>query len=194
MDPQRIEEFRRKLREGRPVRVVGGQVVLDGATPGPPGTPPPPIPNPPLPPPGVQVKPHEWGAVASAPFYATTAGQTRALKEQALLATEYPGFVMDIDDDGTPFSHGWIGPNDQLGGSYHVLLVLPPGYGQGVMPSVHVLEPPVAAGAPHLYVDGSLCLDHSGAFTRKSTLLTALAWVSVWLVLYEGWRTTGIPW
>ena len=57
MDPQRIEEFRRKLREGRPVRVVGGRVVLDGSTPATPGAPAPPPPSAT----GVQVKPHEWG-------------------------------------------------------------------------------------------------------------------------------------
>lgn len=130
----------------------------------------------------------------STPFYDSRAGQARALKEQALLASEYPGFMLDVDDDGTPFAHGWIGPSDTLVGSYHVLLVLPPGYGRGAMPSAHVLEPRLAPGAPHQYTDGSLCLDHSGAFTRKSTLLTSLAWVSVWLVLYEGWLSTGTPW
>lgn len=41
------------------------------------------------------------------------------------------------------------------------------------------------------YNDGSLCVDHSGAFTPRSTLITFLAWVSVWLVLYEGWLETG---
>lgn len=192
MDPQRIEEFRRKLREGRPVRVVGGQVMIDGHTiagqPDPSQPPAPPFPI------GVQVKPHEWGAPKITPFYATPAGQTRALREQDLLAADYPRFVMDVDDDGTPFAHGWIGPSDTLAGWYHVLLVLPPGYGQGVLPSVHVLEPPLATGSPHRYRDGSLCLDHSGAFNRRSSLLTVLAWTSVWLVLYEGWLTTGTPW
>ena len=60
MNPQRIEEFRKKLREGRPVRVVnGGIVTVDDATANasPPNAPPP---NP-AEPRGVQVKPHEWG-------------------------------------------------------------------------------------------------------------------------------------
>lgn len=61
MDPQRIEEFRNKLREGRPVRVVGGQVVLDGM-PDPnvrAGASPSQAPRQGV---GVHVKPHEWGA------------------------------------------------------------------------------------------------------------------------------------
>lgn len=196
MDHQDIEEFRRKLREGRPVRVVGGQVVLEGNKTERNEAAAPPARAPSESKPSVTVKPHEWGAdaSASAPFYADPRGEARALEEQALLARHYPGFVMDVDDDGTPFVHGRIGPNETLTGSYHVLLVLPPGYGEGVMPGAYILDPPLREGAPHRFDDGSLCLEHSGAFTRKSTLLTLLAWVGVWLVLYEGWVSTGTPW
>lgn len=130
-------------------------------------------------------------ASTESPFYTTAAGEARALTEQALLTREYPGFVMDVDDRGTPYAHGWIGPNSKLHDAYHVLLLIPPGYGRGVMPTVHVLEPRIRTGAPHLFADGSMCLNHSGAFTGKSTLLTMLAWASVWLVLYEGWVETG---
>jgi hypothetical protein len=198
MNPQRIEEFRKKLREGRPVRVVNGQVVAEdgGGAGGPPapttqgsGKPAPAAAQ------GVQVKPHEWGASAAPElFYATPAGEARAFAEQALLAREYPGFEMDVDDDGTPFAHGFIGPNEVIKGRYHLLLVIPPAYGNGALPLSFVLEPAMPPGAPHRYQDGSLCLDHSGAFTRKSTLVTFLAWVSVWLVLYEEWIETGRAW
>lgn len=194
MDPQRVEEFRRKLREGRPVRVVNGQVVLEQAQAGDAGRPenaaPAPSPH------GVQVKPHDWGSAAGAetPFYASARGEARALQEQAILAREYPAFSMDVEKDGTPYAHGWIGPNPELRGAYHVLVLIPPGYGRGMVPAVHVLEPALRPGAPHTYQDGSLCLDHTGAFTNKSTLVTLLAWVSVWLVLYEGWIETGVRW
>ncbi len=193
MDARRLEEFRRKLREGRSVRVVDGRVVLaeeaeqqkpEGRARGP---------SPVPPPTGVSVKPHEWGAAAQ-PLRATDAGVERALKEQAVLVREYPGFVMDVEDDGTVYTHGWIGPNESLGNRYHVLVVVPPGYGLGVMPKPYVLEPKLRDGAPHQFSDGSLCLDHSGAFTARSTLVTLLAWVAVWLVLYEGWAETGVAW
>lgn len=127
-------------------------------------------------------------------FYLAPGGESRALTEQALLGAEYPQFVMDVDDDGTPFAHGWIGPTAYLRGTYHVLIVLPPGYGNGVLPRAHVLEPTLRVGAPHRFSDGSLCLDHSGAFTKKSTIVTFLAWVSIWLHLYEDWLETGRPW
>ncbi len=61
MNPQRIEEFRKKLREGRPVRVVNGLVTVDGApADADAGKSPPPNPTDARTQ-GVQVKPHEWG-------------------------------------------------------------------------------------------------------------------------------------
>lgn len=185
MDPQRLEEFRRKLREGRPARVVNGEVIPAEAKAAPPDK------KPPLPQ-GVLVKPHQWGSAA--PCYESAEGQKRLLTEQQLLRKEYPQFQLDIDEDGTPYAHGWLGPTETLQQRYHVLLTLPPGYGYGVLPQAHVLEPPLRSGAPHLYSDGSLCLDHSGAFTRRSTLVTFLAWVTLWLCLYEGWLETGTAW
>jgi hypothetical protein len=128
------------------------------------------------------------------PFYLEPAGEARALKEQAFLASEYPSFAMDVDDDGTPYAHGVIGPSGHLRHGYHVLIELPPGYGHGVMPRAYVLHPELRAGAPHHFSDGGLCLDHSGAFTKKSTIVTFLAWVTVWLHLYEDWLETGRAW
>jgi hypothetical protein len=190
MDPRKLEEFRKKLRAGNPVRVVNGQVLLEGSDP---TENPARAPEPASIPQGVQVKPHEWGA-GSEQFYGTPEGEARALTEQALLASEYPGMAFEVDDDGTPYVHGWIGPNDRLRSAYHILVYLPPGYGRGVMPRAYVLEPQLRLGAPHTFTDGGLCLDHSGSFTTKSSVVTFLAWVSVWLVLYEGWCETGVAW
>lgn len=199
MNSQAIEALRKKLREGRPVRVVNGQVLADGASPASPAqspaqaqaqTPPSPAQT------GVRVKEHEWGVETgtTGPFYSTPRGEQRVLDEQVLLAREYPGFAMDLNEDGTLYLHGWLGPTETLRGSYQVLVVVPPSYGDGSMPLAYVLEPPIRQGAPHLYRDGALCLDHSGAFTGRSTVVTFLAWVSVWLVLYEEWVDTGRLW
>ena len=185
MSPQRLEEFRQMVREGVPVDVRGGHVRLaDG---------PPPERGKraaEAPPAGVRMKPHDWGIGAPGMALAPERGQ----KEAALLRREYPGFSLGVAADGLTFAHGVIGPSESLRGAYHVLVELPPGYGRGVLPRAYLLEPEVRLGAPHLFEDGALCLDHSGAFTARSTLITFLAWVSVWLVLYEGWLETGRRW
>lgn len=88
MDPQRVEEFRRKLREGRPVRVRNGQVLFEERRPSvEKGSSTKPVASaanesPPAQQ-GVVVKPHEWGSEA---FYQTESGMARALAEQALLS------------------------------------------------------------------------------------------------------------
>ena len=191
MDKARIEEFRKKLRQGRPVRVVNGRIMLEEEAPDQEKTEQtqthPPKPQ------GVKVKPHEWGSDRQH-LVATTAGQERALKERALLQQEYPDFVMDIEDDGLLYVHGWLGGTNEVRNRYHVIITIPPGYGRGVMPFAHVLEPKLRDKAPHTYTDGSLCLDHSGSFNERSTLVTFLAWVCVWLALYEGWCDTGRAW
>lgn len=195
MNAERLEELRRKLREGHEVDVRGGEVTLTGEAASPALTPTPGVP--PAPPqPGLRVKAHEWGTapLATTPFYATPKGEERLFTEQGLLAREYPSFQVDLESDGIAYAHGFIGPHASLRQRYHVLLVLPPGYGSGAMPLVQVLFPEIREGAPHRFVDGSLCLDHSGAFHARSTLLTLLGWVSVWLVLYEGWLDTGRVW
>lgn len=120
--------------------------------------------------------------------------ESRLITEQALLVREYPGFEMEVHESGTVYVHGWVGPNATLRGAYNVLVALPPTYGDGTMPVSHVVEPELRQGAPHTFTDGSLCLDHSGAFTRRSTLVTYLGWVSTWLHLYEDWLETGRKW
>ena len=67
-------------------------------------------------------------------LYETATGEKRALVEQNLLNRTYPAFELNVDDDGVPFAHGMIGPTDTLRARYHVLIEIPPGYGEGVMP------------------------------------------------------------
>lgn len=124
MDPKRLEEFRKKLREGQPVRVVGGEVMLANAPPAAgkpaPGTAPAgggaaPGTDAGA---GVIVKQHEWGADEGW-FYGRPDGEKRALQEQALLARDYPDFSMEVDDDGTPYVRGALGPSATLHNRYH---------------------------------------------------------------------------
>ena len=77
---------------------------------------------------------------------------------------------------------------------YTVSLCFRPGW----CPEVRVLTPELkpregADGLPHIYPDGSLCLNingewHSGMFVAE----TALPWASSWLYFYEMWHATGL--
>ncbi len=128
------------------------------------------------------------------PSYFTPEGERRIMKERDLLAQSYPQFMLDIEPDGLLHARGSLGPTETLRGVYHLLIAIPPTFGRGGSPRVYLLHPELRPGAPHVFQDGSLCLDHNQAFTSRSTLLTLLGWVSVWLVLYEGWMETGVAW
>lgn len=188
MDPKHLEELRRQLRDGKVFTVKEGHVYLQDETTGVPKSGKP-SPSEPV---GVEVKHHRWGNGLA--FTWSDAAQRRIFAEKALLDREYPRFQFDLDNAGNPYVHGIIGPTETLKQAYHVLVVLPPDYGTGAMPMAYVLKPDLKPGAPHQYADGHLCLDESGAFTARSTLVTFLAWVSAWLVLAEGWAETGVAW
>ena len=127
-------------------------------------------------------------------WYETPKGRQRLFDEQAVLAQHYPGFQLDLLEDGTAFVHGHLGGNGTVRGRYEVVLVLPPTYSNGALPRAFVLSPELPRDAPHLYADGSLCVDHNGAFTARSSAVTMLSWMLVWLVLYEEWRESGKRW
>ncbi|NUN13977.1 MAG: hypothetical protein HUU55_10130 [Myxococcales bacterium] len=184
MDPKQLEELRKKLREGQIFDVREGHVYLQSA----PASVKPEKNTPE--PQGVEVKNHRWAMA----FEWNADLEKRIFTEKAVLSREYPLFGIDLHDDGTPYVHGFIGPTATLKQRYHVMVTLPPAYGTGVMPRAYVISPDLIPNAPHQYIDGHLCLDEGGAFTARSTLVTFLAWVSVWLVLYEAWVETGIPW
>lgn len=74
--------------------------------------------------------------------------------------------------------------------TYEVVGVYPPGY-PGSPIRFFVVNFDIPSGCPHLYNDGSLCLDHTGAFEHKSTGATAMAWVIVWLYCLDEWLASG---
>ena len=127
-------------------------------------------------------------------WYERRGGMQRLMVERNLLDGEYPGFTLDVCDDGTVFGLGFIGPNRDIGARYEVLIQLPHNYGTGAIPRVTILEPEMDERAPHRFNDGSLCLEHEDAFSPRSTVVTLLGWVTAWLILYEGWKETGQHW
>lgn len=61
-------------------------------------------------------------------------------------------------------------------------------------PKVFVSRPRLAAGAPHIYSDGSLCLywpDEWRWRASDSIAETMVPWTAIWLYHYEVWLITG---
>jgi hypothetical protein len=68
---------------------------------------------------------------------------------------------------------------------------------QGKQPSVRVDSPALAPDAfgrlPHVWDDGSLCLNTFGQWSERMLLVdTTIAWASEWLFHYEMWKGTGV--
>lgn len=67
----------------------------------------------------------------------------------------------------------------------------------GKNPAVNVIEPELRPDEngllPHIWEDGSLCLNTAGQWTSKMLLVdTIVPWSSEWLFHYEVWKGTGI--
>ena len=127
-------------------------------------------------------------------FLRCEVGQGRLLEERRLLKAHYPMFEFDVDVNGVLFLIGEVGGVPGLRARYQVLVVLPQGYGAGVMPDAYVVSPEILDGAPHLYENGSLCLDLSVVYRRTTSLVTFLDVVMLWLSQYEHWIATGERW
>ena len=85
---------------------------------------------------------------------------------------------------------GWSQPTEQAP-KYKILVR----YKLVKYPSVWVLDPPIAATAPHRYSDGSLCLYFPDDQSWKSNMFlakTVIPWAAEWLRFYEIWLITGI--
>lgn len=108
--------------------------------------------------------------------------------QQMLISHSYPTFVFR-SRNGVGVWRGTLQPRP-VSPVYRVELR----YKLGEVPRVMVLAPPIAAGAPHRYPDGSLCLywPKEWHWHRESIIArTILPWASVWLLYYELWLDTG---
>jgi hypothetical protein len=68
---------------------------------------------------------------------------------------------------------------------------------RGNMPGVRVtapqLEPDSQGRLPHVWPDGSLCLNRRGRWSRRYLLAhTIIPWTSEWLLHYELWKGAGV--
>ncbi|MBI4872095.1 MAG: hypothetical protein HY814_11075 [Candidatus Riflebacteria bacterium] len=111
-------------------------------------------------------------------------------KELHALARFHPTASMVRAEDGQPRIRMLVPSKEHAGVAYEVVGVYPPDYPASAV-RFYVVNYDIPEGCPHLYSDGSLCLDHTSAFSPRSTAATALAWVVVWLYCLDKWLSSG---
>jgi len=134
-----------------------------------------------------QEQPMQW--------YESQTGMQRLQAEQALVHDLYPRgkFQLELLDNGCAAWIGHLGPNEHIRNRYAVCIVYPKRYMTGTVPRVDVLAPEIDSGAPHLWSDGSLCVEH-GDFNANDPITEVFGWTVQWLTLYEHWQLTGERW
>lgn len=111
------------------------------------------------------------------------------MAEVVVMHAHFPGFQLT---KGTNGSLTWVGvvtptPEDD----FLVAIVYPDNYPYQ-SPALWALEPPLRPGAPHLYMDGSLCIHANNWDPERGTAASCVTLAAAWLVAYEAWRQTGL--
>lgn len=124
-------------------------------------------------------------------WYLEPQGQQRLALELDLLEMDYPQMQTLFCDDGNVRVAGYLRP-EHCEAEYYVVLEYPDSYPYDRI-KVHCPETEFAVGTPHLYSDGSLCVEH-GDFEPDDTVCTVLGWTAQWLTLYEDYLRTTTTW
>lgn len=102
----------------------------------------------------------------------------------------YPRMRLQLHQSG---ELGWEGALEPFPGArFRVSLSYPANY-PFAEPVARVLEPPLRAGAPHVYQNGSLCIHRQGETwnASKHTAASRVPLIASWLVAYMHWTQTG---
>jgi hypothetical protein len=100
----------------------------------------------------------------------------------------FPRFQLRRDANGNLY---WTGIVEPLEGHLFRIAVRYPSHYPYREPQFHVVEPPLRHGAPHVYMDGSLCLHRVRWNPDTGTAASCVPLISGWLVGYVSWCQTG---
>jgi hypothetical protein len=110
---------------------------------------------------------------------------TRQLRR---MSEAFPQFAPTLTRGGGITWHGTLQPTAESP-LYHVKISHP----FDRTPVVTVVKPVIRPGAPHRYLDGSLCLywPEEWRWTPRANLAgTLIPWTALWLYYYELWLVT----
>ena len=113
---------------------------------------------------------------------------SRLIAEEALMQEMVPSFQLFKSDDGVLKWRGVLSPTGYT--EYLVSVTYPPTYPYRE-PTLRVEVPALAAAAPHVYADGSLCTHRTNWDVQRATAVGEVGLVAAWLVAYETWLRTG---
>jgi len=105
------------------------------------------------------------------------------------MSRRFPGFLRHREKKGAVRWRGNLQPR-VTSPAYQIDVW----YKLGQIPKVKVVWPSLAANAPHLYSDGSLCLYWPKEWTWQDHYIiaeTIVPWTALWLYYYELWQDVG---
>lgn len=115
----------------------------------------------------------------------------RIAAEKIIMQEKYPQFVLKADKNRQLYWEGILQTNfDTL---YRVSISYPFAYPY-VKPRLDIVEPQVQINAPHLFVNGSLCVYPAHWDYKRATAPASVPLVAAWLALYEIYLRTGQRW
>jgi hypothetical protein len=100
----------------------------------------------------------------------------------------FPQFVLKKDASGSLFWEGLLKPVS--GFAFLVRAAYPERYPY-LEPVLQVVRPGIRSGAPHLYVNGALCVHRNGWNSATGTAASMIPLASDWLRHYILWERTG---
>ena len=112
----------------------------------------------------------------------------RLLAEQELMTERFPQFVLTERDGG---SLAWTGIIEPVQGHEFVVSIRYPNRYPYKEPKVFVDEPSLRSGAPHRYLDGSLCVHRKRWDPKTGTAASIVPLAATWLALYLNWAASG---
>ena len=122
-------------------------------------------------------------------WYQEQKWRNRLVAEAALMHERFPGFVLTRGAAGQLVWRGMLQPVRNAP-NYEISVTVPARYPYEA-PVLRVERPALRTGAPHLYLNGSLCVYRQSWDPMRGTVASVVPLIAAWLTAYEHWRQTG---
>lgn len=123
-------------------------------------------------------------------WYEDLKWRDRLLVEHALMEERFPGFTLLRGADGRLT---WAGQVEVgTGRPFQIAITYPTNYPYSE-PEIRVTHPQLQGGAPHVYLDGRLCLHRRRWDPFSGTAVASVPLTAEWLLHYVHWLSTREP-